>query len=73
MRERRRRSRLGGREVPPRCHQARLPLLALVAYPVGGLLGGVVHLDALGPGAAGYLAVLAALAVIPTVVWIWTP
>ena len=42
--------------VRPTHTEARVPLLALVAYGIGGLLAAAVHPGQLGPGAFGYLA-----------------
>jgi hypothetical protein len=44
--------------VRPTRTEARVPLLALVAYGIGGLLAAVTHPGQLGPGAFGYLAAL---------------
>lgn len=44
--------------VRPTRSEARLPLLALVAYGIGGLLAAAAHPGQLGPGALGYLAAL---------------
>ena len=42
--------------VRPSRTESRVPLLALVAYGIGGLLGAAAHPSQLGPGAVGYLA-----------------
>jgi hypothetical protein len=42
--------------VRPTRTEARVPLLALVAYGIGGLLAAAAHPGQLGPGAFGYLA-----------------
>ena len=40
----------------PTRSEARVPLLALIGYGIGGLLAVAVHPQALGPGTAGYVA-----------------
>ena len=55
-----RRGRRCGR--PP---EARVPLLALIAYGIGGLLAAAVHPQELGPGAGGYLAGLLIIVGVP--------
>ena len=52
---------------PPRS-EARVPLLALSAYGIGGLLAAAVHPGDLGPGAAGYLVGLLVVVAIPALV-----
>ena len=48
--------------------EARVPLLALIAYGIGGLLAAAVHPGDLGPGAAGYLAGLLIMVAVPALV-----
>lgn len=48
----------------PSRSEARIPLLALLAYGVGGLLAAGAHLGALGAGTIGYLAALVGFEVI---------
>jgi hypothetical protein len=49
----------------PARSEARVPLLALTAYGIGGLLAVAVHPQELGPGAAGYVAGLLIVVVVP--------
>ena len=42
-----------------------MPLLALIAYGIGGLLAVAVHPEALGPGVGGYVADLLLVVAIP--------
>ena len=48
--------------------EARVPLLALIAYGIGGLLAAAVHPEDLGPGAAGYVAGLVIVVAVPALV-----
>ena len=48
--------------------EARVPLLALIAYGIGGLLAVVVHPEALGPGIGGYVASLLIVVAVPALV-----
>ena len=52
----------------PARSEARVPLLALIAYGIGGLLAVAVHPQELGPGAAGYVAGLLIVASVPALV-----
>jgi len=55
--------------VRPARSEARVPLLALSAYGIGGLLAAVLHPGDLGPGAGGYLAGLLITAAIPALIF----
>jgi hypothetical protein len=48
--------------------EARVPLLALAAYGIGGLLAAAVHPGDLGPGAVGYVVGLLVVVVAPALV-----
>ena len=52
----------------PARSEARVPLLALIAYGIGGLLAVAVHPQELGPGAAGYVAGLLIVVGVPALV-----
>jgi len=52
----------------PARSEARLPLLSLVAYGIGGLLAAAAHPADLGPGTGGYLAGLIVAVLIPALV-----
>jgi hypothetical protein len=54
--------------VRPARSEARVPLLALIAYGIGGLLAAAVHPEDLGPGVAGYLAGLLVVVAVPALV-----
>jgi hypothetical protein len=54
--------------VRPTHSEARLPLLALVAYGIGGLLAAALHPNALGSGVGGYLAGLLIVVAVPALV-----
>jgi hypothetical protein len=57
--------------VRPTRTEARVPLLALVAYGVGGLLAAAAHPGQLGPGALGYLAGLLGVVAAAGIVLVW--
>jgi hypothetical protein len=48
--------------------EARVPLLALIAYGIGGLLAVAVHPGALGQGVGGYVAGLLIVVAVPALV-----
>ncbi len=48
--------------------EARVPLLALTAYGIGGLLAAAVHPQDLGPGVGGYVAALLIVVAVPALV-----
>jgi len=54
--------------VRPTRSEARVPLLALSAYGIGGLLAAAVHPGDLGPGAGGYVASLLIMVAVPALV-----
>jgi hypothetical protein len=54
--------------VRPTRTEARVPLLALIAYGTGGLLAAAVHPGDLGPGVVGYLVSLVIVVAIPALV-----
>jgi hypothetical protein len=54
--------------VRPARSEARVPLLALIAYGIGGLLAVAVHPGELGPGAGGYVAGLLIVVAVPALV-----
>ncbi|HWJ51962.1 MAG TPA: hypothetical protein VNT24_01135 [Propionibacteriaceae bacterium] len=54
--------------VRPTRSEARVPLLALIAYGIGGLLAAAVHPQDLGSGVVGYLAALVVVVAIPALV-----
>ena len=54
--------------VRPARSEARVPLLALIAYGIGGLLAAAVHPQELGPGAGGYVAGLLIVVAVPALV-----
>jgi hypothetical protein len=54
--------------VRPARSEARLPLLALIAYGIGGLLAAAVHPGELGPGAGVYVAGLLIVVAVPGLV-----
>jgi hypothetical protein len=45
-----------------------VPLLALIAYGIGGLLAAAVHPGDLGPGVGGYVAGLLIVVAVPALV-----
>ena len=51
--------------VRPTRSEARVPLLALIAYGIGGLLAAAVHPQDLGPGVIGYLVALLIIVAVP--------
>ena len=55
--------------------EARVPLLALIAYGVGGLLAAAAHPGELGPGVGGYVAALVVVVAVPALVLVkgWRP
>jgi crotonobetainyl-CoA:carnitine CoA-transferase CaiB-like acyl-CoA transferase len=54
--------------VRPARAEARVPLLALIAYGIGGLLAAAVHPGELGPGVGGYVAGLLIVVAVPALV-----
>ena len=54
--------------VRPTRSEARLPLLALIAYGIGGLLAAAVHPGELGHGVGGYVAGLLIVVAVPALV-----
>jgi hypothetical protein len=52
----------------PARSEARVPLLALIAYGIGGLLAAAVHPGELGPGVGGYVAGLLIIVAVPALV-----
>ena len=54
--------------VRPTRSEAGVPLLALIAYGIGGLLAAAVHPGDLGPGVVGYLAALVIVVAVPALV-----
>jgi hypothetical protein len=54
--------------VRPARSEARVPLLALIAYGIGGLLAAAVHPGDLGPGVGGYVAGLLVIVAVPVLV-----